>query len=196
MRRLLEAALQDHLDSLHIADLGSLRVPPVSEDGDTYAANAVKKARAVAAVDPAAAILADDSGLEVAFLNGAPGLLSARWAMGPGGAPLDGPGLNEALLRRLEGLSDSGRGARLVCATALVLPGGALFTGWGEVQGYIARDQQGAGGFGYDAVFVLPDGRRLSDVPPAVKDRLGHRGRAVRAVASDLRPWLLATPQG
>lgn len=160
------------------------------EDGDSYAANAAKKARSVAAADPAVAVLADDSGLEVTALGSAPGLLSARWATGPDGGPLDGAGLNTALLRRMEGLLPAERGARMVCAVALLLPGGRLVGGWGEVRGTIAQDARGEGGFGYDAVFLLPDGRRLSEVAPPIKDRLGHRGQAVRAVVPDLRRWL------
>lgn len=128
--------------------------------------------------------------MEVAALGGAPGLLSARWATGRDGGPLDGPGLSAALLRRLDGVPAPERHARMVCAVALVLPDGRAASGWGEVRGGIAFDQRGAGGFGYDAVFLLPDGRRLSEVPLGVKDRLGHRGQAVRAVVPALRRWL------
>jgi len=173
---------------VRIGDLRSLGAPAVVEDADIYAANASKKAHAAAIADPAAAVLADDSGIEVAALGGAPGIQSARWATAADGTPLDGAGLNAAL--RLDGVPEPQRGARLVCAVALLLPDGRLGTGWGEVAGHIAHDQRGARGFGYDAVFVLPDGRRLSEVGAAVKDLVGHRGQAVRGVVPELRRWL------
>lgn len=191
MRRLLEAALGAEAASLRVLGMPP-GAAPVVEDGADYAANAAAKARAAQALAPTAAALADDSGVEVEILGGAPGLLSARWATGPRGEPLDGAGLNAALLRRLEGVPPGRRAARLVCAVALALPGGRLATGWGELQGAIGPEPRGPGGFGYDAVFVLPDGRALGEVEPAVKDRLGHRGQAVRAVAAELRRWLRA----
>lgn len=190
IRRLLTANLGPDAALVRVEGAGDLGLPPAAEDGDTYAANALLKARPVAAADPAAAVLADDSGLEVVALGGAPGLLSARWAVTADGRPLDGAGLNAALLGRLSGLPAPERAARMVCAVALLLPDGQLLSGWGEVRGSIALEARGGGGFGYDAVFLLPDGRRLSEVEPAVKDRLGHRGQAVRALVPGLRRHL------
>lgn len=180
------------LPGLAVADLRDLLayVPP-HETGDTYEENAEIKALAAAAADPGAIVLADDSGIEVDALGGAPGIHSARWATGPSGAPLDGRGLNDALLRRLAGLPPQHRTARMVCAVALILPGRAPACFRGEVRGTIAPDQRGTGGFGYDALFLLPDGRRLSEVAPEVKDDLGHRGHAVRAAVPSLRAWLV-----
>ena len=170
-------------------DLGGLlEMPP--EDAPSYAANALRKAEAVAARDPQAAVLADDSGIEVEALGGAPGLTSARWATAPDGARLDGAGLNAALLARLGGLPAARRGARMVCAVALLLPGRPAVVGTGSVRGSVALEQRGRGGFGYDAVFLLPDGRRFSEVPAEEKDACSHRGGAVAAAAPALRAWL------
>lgn len=179
------------LPGLAVTDLRDLSgyIPP-EETGTTYEDNALTKGRAAAAADPTAAVLADDSGLEVDALQGGPGVHSARWATGPGGEPLDGPGLNDALLRRLAGVPMERRSARMVCAVALILPGAPPACFRGEVHGFIAPDQRGSGGFGYDALFLLPDGRRLAEVGPEVKDALGHRGRAVRATVPSLRTWI------
>ncbi len=161
------------------------------ETGTTYEANALLKAEAAAqAVAASAPILADDSGIEVEALDGAPGIHSARWATGAGGRALNGEGLNAALLERLGGVPAARRTARMVCVVALLLPGRPPACFRGEVHGRIAPDQRGSGGFGYDALFLLPDGRRLSEVAPEVKDALGHRGQAVRAAAQAVAAWL------
>ena len=184
---MLVGELGDLAASLDILDISSLpgHVAPV-EYGDTYRANARLKARAAA--DGRAAVLADDSGIEVAALGGAPGIHTARWALAPSGAPLDGAGLNRALLARMGDLAD--RRAAMVSTVVLAIPGQAEVVGQGRVTGRLALDQRGSGGFGYDAVFVLDDGRRLSEVPGAEKDRVGHRGQAVRACVPALITWL------
>lgn len=185
--RMVLAGLGPLAVGLEVVDLRGRRdhVPP-REDGGTYEANARIKAAAVA--DGRAAVLADDSGIEVAALGGQPGLHSARWARDPEGGQLDGAGLNRALLARLAGVAD--RRAAMVCTVVLMLPGGQLACGRGRVVGTVADDQRGAGGFGYDAVFVLSDGRRLAEVAGEEKDRVGHRGEAVRAVLPALSRWL------
>jgi XTP/dITP diphosphohydrolase len=191
LARLVRAALGPGAQALEVADLRGLAgYAPPPETGDTYEDNALLKARAVAAADPGAAVLADDSGIEVDALGGGPGVRSARWATAPDGRLLDGPGLNAALLERLAGVPAERRGARMVAVVALVLPGRPPVLSRGEIRGRIAFDQRGSSGFGYDAVFLLPDGRRLSEVPPEVKDALGHRGQAVRGVLPALRQWL------
>ncbi len=190
LRRLLVAALDPFLAvRLEFIGLEAVGGGPVREDGANYEENARRKL-AVVPPAPGRAVLADDSGIEVDALDGAPGIHSARWARGPAGESLDGPGLNAELLRRLAGVAAPARGARMVCAVALRFPDGHVAIGSGEVRGLIASDQSGGGGFGYDRVFLLPDGRRLSEQPSAVKDALGHRGNAVRAVAPALAAWL------
>ena len=190
LRRLLAAALGRGIASrLDVVGLDAIGCAPGEEDGATYEENVRRK---LAAVPPAAAraVLADDSGIEVDALDGAPGLHSARFARGPAGKTLDGPGLNAVLLERLAGVPAPRRGARMVSVVALRLPDGRLVVGQGEVRGFIAVDQRGTGGFGYDRVFLLADGRRLSEQPAVVKDALGHRGHAVRAVAPAIAAWL------
>ncbi len=156
-------------------------MPDVVEDGDTFAANAIKKA-----VEAARAlgrpVLADDSGLEVFALGGEPGIYSARYA-GEGGN--DGRNVRK-LLGRLDGQTD--RAARFVCVIALASPAGLIGTAEGEVRGHIIHEPRGDGGFGYDPVFV-PEGftQTFAELPGEVKNRLSHRGNALQnAVASGL----------
>ncbi|MCC6382112.1 MAG: non-canonical purine NTP pyrophosphatase [Dehalococcoidia bacterium] len=175
------------------AELGlSLDVP---EDGDTYAENAIAKARAFAAAGGCLA-LADDSGLEVDALGGRPGVRSARY----GGPDLDDRGRFELLLRELHAVPERNRGARYRAVVALAAPAdhdgravqpGGVVTFEGSVAGTIACAPSGDGGFGYDPVFVLPDGRTAAMLPADEKDRASHRGQAVRAAANFLARALL-----
>jgi XTP/dITP diphosphohydrolase len=153
----------------------------VEEPHETYAENATAKARAYAR---AAGIptLADDSGIEVAALDWGPGVRSARWRAGR---------TADALLEALEGATD--RRARMVCVVAVAEPRGAepaIRTFQGTVEGTIASERRGEGGFGYDPVFLLPSGQTTAELPPAEKDRLSHRGRAVAAADVHLRELL------
>ncbi|NLF93816.1 MAG: RdgB/HAM1 family non-canonical purine NTP pyrophosphatase [Oligosphaeraceae bacterium] len=151
------------------------RMPEVLEDGLTFADNAVLKALAGARAW-GRCVLADDSGLEVQALGGAPGVHSARYA-GEGGN--DGRNLAK-LLQNLAGQTD--RRARFVCVIALAGPQGLLGVAEGEVRGHIAEAPSGNGGFGYDPVFI-PEGYRESfaALPEAVKNTLSHRSRALQA---------------
>jgi XTP/dITP diphosphohydrolase len=145
----------------------------VVEDGLTFLANAQKKAREYASASGLPA-LADDSGLVVRALGGRPGVETARY----GGPGLDARGRYQALLRELEGEAD--RRAEFVCVLALARPGGpASHVFMGRCEGRIGRHPVGEGGFGYDPVFVLPDGRSMAELPDAEKDVVSHRGRAV-----------------
>jgi XTP/dITP diphosphohydrolase len=171
------------------ADLGR-RLPEVEEDGATFQENAEKKATAYARSSGLVA-LADDSGLCVDALGGAPGVRSARWSED------DAPGLagtardlanNAKLLAALAGVSPAGRGAAYLAVLALAGPDGQVLASLeGTCRGRIGREPRGAGGFGYDPLFV-PEGRALTmaELPPAEKDALSHRGVAFRA----LRPVL------
>ena len=156
------------------------RAIEVEEDADTYAGNALRKARAaLAAADGGRIGLGDDSGLEVAALGGEPGLRSARWA-GPTDADR-----NAALLARLDGGAD--RSAAFVCALAAVLPDGREIVVEERVAGVIADAPRGGGGFGYDPLFVpLGDSRTVAQLTPDEKDVVSHRGRASRALAAAL----------
>ena len=146
----------------------------VEETGETYAENALLKARAWASASGLPS-LADDSGLEVAALGGAPGVHSAR------AVPGDDSARNAWLLSELEDKED--RRARFVAALALVTPEGKEFVCEGECPGRIAFSPSGAGGFGYDPLF-LPDGVNASfaDIPAETKNAISHRAAAVRAL--------------
>ena len=146
---------------------------PVEENGKTFEANALKKARAVMKETGKLAI-ADDSGLMVDCLGGSPGVRSARFADPPTPKNLCGK-----LLRLMNGCRN--RNARFVCAIAIVYPSGASRVVTGTVNGKIAEKMIGRHGFGYDPVFI-PSGHRetFAEMAPALKNRLSHRGRAMR----------------
>ena len=154
----------------------------VSEDSgaeatsDTFVGNARIKARAIAPRHPGAWVMADDSGLEVAALGGAPGVRSARYAGGDG----DTPANNALLLRNLAGVAD--RRARFTCAIVLIAPDGTEHEVEGHCPGRIAEAPSGAGGFGYDPLFV-PDGydRSFAELSADEKNAISHRGRALAA---------------
>lgn len=150
------------------------------ETGATYAENALGKARA-AARSTGALALADDSGLEVDALGGAPGLYSARW----GGAELDDAARNARLLQALAGVPPARRTARYRCVVAIVAPparGGREHLVEGVAEGLIAEAPRGTGGFGYDSIFFYPPlGRTFAELAPPEKDRVSHRGRALAA---------------
>jgi len=144
----------------------------VEEPFDTYAGNAAAKADAFAR---AAGLLslADDSGIEVAALDWGPGVRSARWGRGQ-----NADRLLEAVGQAVD------RRARMVCALAVARPGtpGPLLEAFtGVVEGSVARERRGSGGFGYDPIFLLPSGVTTAELPEAEKDRISHRGRAVAA---------------
>jgi len=156
-------------------------VPDVEETGETLEANARLKAEALVEATGLAA-LADDTGLEVAALGGAPGVRSARYA---GPAARD----EENVARLLAELGEAGdRSARFRTVALVRFPDGAEIVGLGEVAGRIATTAHGTGGFGYDPVFVPDegDGRSFAEMSPSEKHALSHRGRALRALAAAL----------
>ncbi len=163
---------------LHLRDLSEWpEILEVEETGNTFAANAVLKARGYAA-QTGLWTLADDSGLEVAALNGAPGIFSARYV---GTNASDGERIAR-LLDELEATGDSERRARFVCVVALAHPSTDqvnIFTG--TCEGHIASAARGAGGFGYDPVFV-PDGyaRTFGELTVEIKQEISHRSRAIQ----------------
>jgi len=160
--------------------------PPLVEDGSSYYENALKKAESLSRFAGWSA-LADDSGLEVEALGGAPGVLSARYA-GPEG---DDQMNIRRLLSEMQGLPEEERSARFVCVLVLYFPGGEHLSVEGECEGTIVREPRGEGGFGYDPVFQ-PRGYQLTfaQLAPEEKDALSHRGRALRK----LKKMLLENP--
>ena len=155
----------------------------VAEDGPTYADNARLKAQAYArALGGEMVVLADDSGLEVDALGGAPGVRSARYALGS-----DADRLTQ-LLRHMEGVPPERRTARFRCVIAIVAPGGRVHTAEGICEGVIATGPAGSGGFGYDPVFYIPElGCTMAELPAEVKNQISHRARAVQAALPLLR---------
>lgn len=160
-------------------------VPDVVETGTTFAANALLKARAVVEATGLPG-LADDSGLAVDVLGGAPGVFSARWA----GRHGDDPANLRLLLDQLRDVPDGDRQAAFVCAVALVRPDGTEVVEHGRLQGTLAREPRGDGGFGYDPVLQLAEGRTLAELDATEKNAISHRGQAVRAMVPVLRPLL------
>ena len=159
-------------------------VPEVVEDAATFEGNAAKKAEAVARATGRVSI-ADDSGLAVDALGGAPGVMSARYA----GAGCDYRANNAKLLKNLkklgklealEGVADDRRAARFVCAIALAAPGRETVLFRGECEGRITTELRGEGGFGYDPLFFSPElGRTFAEASSGEKNRVSHRGRAL-----------------
>ena len=155
----------------------------VEETGSTYRENAALKAETAARITGLPA-LADDSGLEVDILGGRPGPHSARY----GGEGLDDAGRVQLLLRELEGVPDEKRRARFRAVVAVAIPGEPTQFFEETVEGTIARSPRGAGGFGYDPIFVpLGMTRTMAELSPEEKDAVSHRGKAMRAAARWLR---------
>lgn len=151
----------------------------IIEDGSTFEENAMIKAKAVAKEAPNDIILADDSGLEIDYLNKEPGIYSARYA----GVDTSYTIKNNMLLERLDGVSDEKRTARFVCAIAAVFPDGTQETVRGTIEGRIGYEIAGEHGFGYDPIFYLPEyGCTTAELEPEKKNELSHRGNALRAM--------------
>lgn len=159
------------------------------EDGSTFQENAIIKAKAVArkaAEDEAwrdAIVMADDSGLVIDALNGEPGIYSARYL----GHDTSYRVKNADLIRRLDGVSGEERSARFVCAIAAVCPDGKVLTSEGAMEGQIGYEECGENGFGYDPIFYLPEyGCTSAQLSPEEKNRISHRGKALRAMREKL----------
>lgn len=151
----------------------------IVEDGMSFEENAGIKARAVARVLTNDIVLADDSGLEIDYLGKAPGIYSARFA----GEDTSYDIKNRILLDRLEGVPEEERTARFVCAVAAVFPDGTVATVRETIEGRIARESEGSNGFGYDPIFYVPEyGCTTAQMTPEQKNKLSHRGKALRAM--------------
>ena len=171
-----------------LPNIAAIPAPP--EDEPTFEANARAKAVYYSLRAPGLLVLADDSGLEVAALDGAPGVRSARYAADlahPGDAGTPDNRNNAALLAALANVPASRRQARYRCSLALARDGELLHTSEGTVDGLILTAPRGTGGFGYDPLFFVPAlGRTMSELPPADRLALNHRGRAISALLSQL----------
>jgi len=175
-------------DPEQIISAGSAGASEVPETGVTFGENALLKARAVCAHSASIAI-ADDSGLAVDVLGGAPGIFSARWAGHHG----DDAANLRLLLDQLSDIAPQHRRARFVCAAALVAPDGTEVIEYGNLTGSLLYEPRGEGGFGYDPI-LQPDGqeRSVAELTPEEKNAISHRGEAFRALAAHLAPLLQA----
>lgn len=200
LRQLLAGAVPGLDVDTAVVDAGAVGAPDVVEDGVTFEQNALKKARAVAAHTGLIAV-ADDSGLAVDVLQGAPGIFSARWA----GRHGDDRANLELLLAQLADVPDAHRGAQFVCAAALAVPGAPDASGahavhvehveHGHLRGTLLRSPVGDGGFGYDPI-LRPDGgdESTAQLSAADKNAISHRGHAFRALLPYLVDALDARP--
>ena len=184
--------LFENVPDAHIVSPNDIEVwREVAETGETFTENALLKARAFYEALPAEArsqgwwVLGDDSGLEVDAMGGGPGVHSNRWA----GPNTTADSRNQMLLERLQGVPDEERTARFRCVIALIAPDGTEHIVDGAVEGRIAHDLLGSGGFGYDPLFELPNGKRMAQLTPDEKNLLSHRGvagaKAAEIVAKD-----------
>ena len=184
--REVEAILATHFPGIHILSLDDVGFEgDIEENGTTYEDNALIKARtAVEAGNHQYPAIADDSGLSVDALDGAPGVYSARYAGGHG----DDAANNALLLKNLAHLPVSERTARFVCCIALVYPDGRELTVRGETEGLIIDEARGEGGFGYDPYFYYaPFGKTFSELSAEEKNAISHRGKAIAKLAEQLK---------
>ncbi|SDS70561.1 XTP/dITP diphosphohydrolase [Paraoerskovia marina] len=182
LRQILGAEPGLDLADEAVVSAADLQTPEPVEDGVTFEANALIKARALASATGLPAV-ADDSGLAVDVLGGAPGIFSARWA----GRHGDDRANLDLLLAQLADVADGDRAAGFVCAAALVTPSGAEVVRTGALRGDLLRAPRGDGGFGYDPV-LRPTGmdRSCAELAPAEKNAISHRGQAFRALAPEI----------
>ena len=159
----------------------------VVEDGNTFEENAAKKATEIAKLADDCVVLADDSGLEIDYLNKEPGIYSARYE----GADTSYDIKNQMLLDRLDGVPDEQRTARFVCAIAAAYPDGTVEIVRETMEGRIGYEIAGENGFGYDPIFYLPEyGCTSAELSPEQKNEISHRGKALRAMRTRMEEKL------
>ena len=187
LRDFAVAAAAHHLSILPLPGLAGITAPP--ENAATFEANAREKAEYYSHFLPGAWVLADDSGIEVDHLGGAPGVRSARYAADAGFRAVSATDANNSLLllRELTGVNNEKRTARYRCALAVARDGVSLLTAEGKVEGRVLIAPRGGGGFGYDPVFYLPElGKTMAELDSEARWHTGHRGTAFKAL---LKLW-------
>ncbi len=185
MKEIREIIKRDDIEFVSLKDEG-LQDIEIVEDGKTFEENAVIKAKTIADITKSI-VIADDSGLEVDYLDKAPGVYSARY-MGE-----DTPYTikNNHIIELLKDAKGEERSARFVCVIACVMPDGETFTTRGTIEGRIGYEEKGENGFGYDPIFYLPErGCTTAELPPEQKNEISHRGRALKAMYKKLEDVL------
>lgn len=174
------------LDSQGIELVINIEIPEVAETGSTFEENALLKAISIAKLTGIPAI-ADDSGLAIDALDGAPGILSARWS---GGGDKENI---KKVLDEIKDVPDSKRSAKFVAVIALAKPSGENLIVRGELEGSIRRAPVGDNGFGYDPIFepITGDGRTLAELDPSEKDAISHRSLALAQITPLIKPFLI-----
>lgn len=158
----------------------------IAENGQSFLENAIIKAKAVAACVKDAIVLADDSGLEIDYLNKEPGIYSARYL----GEDTSYHVKNSYLINRLEGVPDEKRTARFVCAIACVMPDGKTLSSEATIEGRIGYEEKGTNGFGYDPIFLVPEyGKSTAELTEMEKNEISHRGKALRMMKEQLKAF-------
>ena len=158
----------------------------IEENGKSFEENAIIKVKAIRPYTDAI-ILADDSGLEVDYLDKKPGVYSARYM----GEDTSYEVKNQSIIDQLKGVEGEDRSARFVCAIAASLPDGAILTSQGTIEGVIAKEAAGTGGFGYDPIVYVPElDATTAQLTPEQKNEVSHRGKALRAMKEQLQQYL------
>lgn len=157
----------------------------VVEDGATFEENAAKKAKEIVKIT-GGIVLADDSGLEIDYLNKEPGIYSARY----GGVDTSYEIKNKMIIDRLKDAKEEERTARFVCVIAAALEGGQVITTRGTIEGIIAHEASGENGFGYDPIFYVPEyNMTTAEMPSELKNKISHRGKALSAMRAKLEAY-------
>ncbi len=184
MKEIREILCESGREILSMAEAGL--ETDIEETGTTFEENALIKARAIAEKTDDI-VLADDSGLEIDYLGGEPGIYSSRYM----GKDTSYDVKNRNFIERLEGVEGDERSARFVCAIAAVLPDKSEIVVRGTMEGQIAHELKGENGFGYDPVFYLPEyGKTSAEISPEEKHAISHRGKALRAMRDELKKIL------
>ena len=185
MKEIREIIKRDDIEFVSLKDEG-LQDIEIVEDGKTFEENAVIKAKTIADITKNI-VIADDSGLEVDYLDKAPGVYSARYM----GEETPYTIKNNHIIELLKDAKGEERSARFVCVIACVMPDGETFTTRGTIEGRIGYEEKGENGFGYDPIFYLPErGCTTAELPPEQKNEISHRGRALKAMYKKLEDIL------